>query len=93
MPVTLVRPLGICTDEATETSVTCAGSLLVMVTDGLLEQIRSTLDDRLGLLVSAADAAPGAAGSTCDYVLDRILGTAAPLDDVAIIGALVGQRT
>jgi PAS domain S-box-containing protein len=58
---------------------------LFLYTDGLVERRDVSLDDRLAQLRAAATAAGGDLPDVCEQVLLGVLGTQAPLDDVALL--------
>jgi PAS domain S-box-containing protein len=58
---------------------------LFLYTDGLVERRDVALDDRLAQLRAATTAAGGDLPDVCEQVLLGVLGTKAPLDDVALL--------
>jgi anti-sigma regulatory factor (Ser/Thr protein kinase) len=69
--------------ETTETIP--PGSTLILYTDGLVERRDVRLEDRLGQLRAAAGAAGGELDDICDQVLQGVLGSRNPVDDVALL--------
>jgi anti-sigma regulatory factor (Ser/Thr protein kinase)/putative methionine-R-sulfoxide reductase with GAF domain len=65
-----------------------AGSVLCLYTDGLVERRRQPIDVGLALLRQAVE--PGPAEAVCATVMDRLIGTAAAEDDVALL--VVGRH-
>jgi anti-sigma regulatory factor (Ser/Thr protein kinase) len=60
-------------------------STLFLYTDGLVERRDVALDDRLAQLRAASTASGGELDDICDQLLAGVLGTKAPLDDVALL--------
>ena len=69
--------------ETTETIP--PGSTLILYTDGLVERRDVRLEDRLGQLRAAAGVAGGELDDICDQVLQGVLGSRNPVDDVALL--------
>jgi anti-sigma regulatory factor (Ser/Thr protein kinase) len=67
------------------TAVLPEGATLFLYTDGLVERRDVSLDDRLAQLRAATTAAGGDLPDVCEQVLLGVLGTQAPLDDVALL--------
>jgi PAS domain S-box-containing protein len=67
------------------TAVLPEEATLFLYTDGLVERRDVALDDRLAQLRAAASAAGGDLPDVCEQVLLGVLGTQAPLDDVALL--------
>jgi anti-sigma regulatory factor (Ser/Thr protein kinase) len=61
------------------------GSTLLLYTDGLVERRDVPLEDRLAQLRAAAGTAGGELLQLCDQVLEGVLGSREPDDDVAIL--------
>src|SRR5262249_38085913 len=69
-----------------ETSETLPpGATLLLYTDGLIERRDVPLERRLGQLQAGAAAAGGELQEICDQVVDGVLGSRDPVDDVALL--------
>jgi anti-sigma regulatory factor (Ser/Thr protein kinase) len=61
------------------------GSLLLLYTDGLVERRDASLDDGWERLAQAMSRAPAEPAAACDHVVQALLGTDRPGDDVALL--------
>ena len=64
-----------------------AGSIVVLYTDGLVEQRGRSIDDGIDALVGAMREGPSDAEQLLEYVLDRLVQGADRADDIAILAA------
>jgi PAS domain S-box-containing protein len=62
-----------------------ADALLLLYTDGLIERRGESLDDGFRRLADAVATAPADVHNLADDLLERLLGTTAPADDVALL--------
>jgi anti-sigma regulatory factor (Ser/Thr protein kinase) len=67
------------------TAILPPGSSLLLYTDGLVERRDMPLEERLDQLAAAAGNSGGDLNGLCEDVLSRVLGTAEPGDDVALL--------
>jgi PAS domain S-box-containing protein len=67
------------------TAILPPGSSLLLYTDGLVERRDMPLEERLDQLAAAAGTSGGDLNRLCEDVLSRVLGTAEPGDDVALL--------
>lgn len=69
------------------------GSTLVLYTDGLVERPGESLDDGMRRLAEAAAVAcAGDPEQVCDSIVEAMLGTCEPIDDVALLVVRLAQR-
>jgi len=79
-------PLGVSVAHAEETQVVLPpGATILLYTDGLVEQRRGSIDDRLAQLADLVRAGGQSAAAIVDDVVRRMLPTGPPADDVALI--------
>ena len=67
------------------------GSLLLLYTDGLVERRNSNIADGLDRLARAAHTATRDPEAFCDAVLEQMLGSEGPPDDVALLAVATKQ--
>jgi PAS domain S-box-containing protein len=68
-----------------ETAILEGGATLVLYTDGLVERRDISLDERLAQLAEVAGSESQGLEELCDRILDALLGSGDPADDVALI--------
>jgi len=79
-------PLGISASRAHETPFQLPpGGRLVLFTDGLVEERRRDLDERLAELLEVVEHATGSANELVDALVGRLLPEGRPADDVAVL--------
>jgi serine phosphatase RsbU (regulator of sigma subunit) len=87
LPGGLATPLGVTYNgpRPAATARLDPGSLLFLYTDGLVERRNSNIADGLDRLVRAARAASREPEAFCDAVVEQMLGSEGPADDVALL--------
>ncbi len=80
-------PLGISADQTVSdfTYALADGETILLYTDGLIERRTEPLDAGINRLMMALGGGPGTPQATCDRVLERLIGSQPPSDDVAIL--------